>query len=454
MKGSQLLDKMELIHPAYIDAAEKRPPEKKKKGLGWSAIAACLCLSLALIFLISHYREPLSDLISREQKTLLNATPEPPGADHPQASGLAHISPSAASEPTSGEAAAGLPSAALSAREKITIPDLVSGGMGFEGYSYHDISELKNGNPWSEEMKLKSLPVYKSGIFDPDGLYTPKGLTLAEMEEILHQAAAHLGFELLSTEEHRDGYMRTKESIVKDETSVTSLEGSFDQGSLEVRADGSITCRFSGEGLDLPEELSMTYSRTDDAQAEKTLAWLSETYADFLAFDKAEACSWGDFNIYNEFNRRYEFFEAAGDDTQKILNYNFRRAGFAPGDTGKLISIRKNDDLTAAEKMGDYPLISVEEARTRLINGHYQTSVPVEFPGEDAIAKVELIYRTGGQEEVFLPYYRFYVLLPSGAKGVPPEENETGLKNYGAYYVPALSDDDVKNMPTYDGHFN
>ena len=104
--------------------------------------------------------------------------------------------------------------------------------------------------------------------------------------------------------------------------------------------------------------------------------------------------------------------------------------------------------------MGDYPLISVEEARTRLINGHYQTSAPVEFPGEDAIAKVELIYRTGGQEEVFLPYYRFYVLLPSGAKGVPPEDSETGLKNYGAYYVPALSDDDVKNMPTYDGHFN
>lgn len=72
------------------------------------------------------------------------------------------------------------------------------------------------------------------------------------------------------------------------------------------------------------------------------------------------------------------------------------------------------------------------------------------MPGEEHIAKVELVYRTGSHEGIWLPYYRFLVYLPE-------EENvatQYGMKSYGAYYVPAVDGKYIANMPTYDGSFN
>jgi hypothetical protein len=63
------------------------------------------------------------------------------------------------------------------------------------------------------------------------------------------------------------------------------------------------------------------------------------------------------------------------------------------------------------------------------------------------VAKVELVYRTGGTEQYFMPYYRFYVELPD-------MERENGLKTYGAYYVPAVEGEYISNMPVWDGRFN
>lgn len=46
MRGSEFLNKMELIDSAYIEAADAAPKAKKKGWTGWrAAVAACLCLS-------------------------------------------------------------------------------------------------------------------------------------------------------------------------------------------------------------------------------------------------------------------------------------------------------------------------------------------------------------------------------------------------------------------------
>ena len=47
MRGIELLDKMELIDPAYIEAADARPQKKRNVWLKWGAVAACLCLVIA-----------------------------------------------------------------------------------------------------------------------------------------------------------------------------------------------------------------------------------------------------------------------------------------------------------------------------------------------------------------------------------------------------------------------
>ena len=138
--------------------------------------------------------------------------------------------------------------------------------------------------------------------------------------------------------------------------------------------------------------------------------------------------------------------------TERILNYNFRTAQFAPDDNGNLMLIRLNDDLCTAEKIGEYPLISVSRAKEKLLEGKYQTSVPVAMPGETYIAKVELIYRSGPMEETLLPYYRFYVELQDGDGLNMTMDN--GLKTFGAFYVPAIQDAYISNLSTYDGWFN
>lgn len=47
MNGSEFLDKMALVDPAYIEAAEAAPAARKKVWTGWrAAMAACLCLVL------------------------------------------------------------------------------------------------------------------------------------------------------------------------------------------------------------------------------------------------------------------------------------------------------------------------------------------------------------------------------------------------------------------------
>ena len=43
MRGNDFLDKMELIEPAYVEAAEAEPKKKKNIWIKWGAVAACLC---------------------------------------------------------------------------------------------------------------------------------------------------------------------------------------------------------------------------------------------------------------------------------------------------------------------------------------------------------------------------------------------------------------------------
>lgn len=61
MKGNELLDKMELIDPAYVEAADARPEKKKKVWLKWGAVAACLCIIAGLITAIPHFSRNQTD---------------------------------------------------------------------------------------------------------------------------------------------------------------------------------------------------------------------------------------------------------------------------------------------------------------------------------------------------------------------------------------------------------
>ncbi|MGN1307933.1 MAG: hypothetical protein ACI4V3_09720 [Faecousia sp.] len=400
MRGDSLLDKMELIDPAYVEAAEEVPKRKRSGWLKWGSLAAGLCLVIAAAFLLARHSAPQQ------------------------------------SDPSS--------------LKTITIPEFSGRAMGFEGYMYYDISELNNGNPWSADMHLTSLPVYQNGAYDPSGAGIPTGLSEEEMTERLNLTAAALGLEVLSTGVITDG-QEEKDTGTAPNADPTAIHAETNGGTIDVQADGGIIYFLPDEGFSLPDGYSFTYSNTTDAEAERVLSYLTETYRELLGFEAPKAISPGDYNIYGEFSRSYQVYDASEDDIENILNYNFCRVSFYPDENGNLSGIRINDGLLSAEKLGDYPIISVEEATERLIAGNYQTSVPAAFSGEEDIGKVELVYRTGRLEEVLLPYYRFYVLLPDTMNSSAAAQ---GLQTYGVYYVPAIAEEYIANMPTYDGSFN
>lgn len=388
MRGTELLDKMELVNAAFVQAADQPPAGKRRGRIRWLAVAACFCF--VAVAALALWR---------------GSTP----AQH------------------------------APALEKLRIPDLVPGGMGFEGYLYYRAAELENGNPWHEGMALSSLPVYRNAAYDASGLGIAKGLDEAQMRALLDSAVSALG-----------AAVRSVETVTAEGAdTVTELRAATDRGELRAQADGTLVYLLPDGGLALPAGYSFTVSGTTDGAARETIAYLAERYSALLRMTAPVPVTGGDYNIYGEYRRTYAVYDAGETDAEGIVNYNLCSASFVPTEDGRLGSIRIRNALAAAETLGDYPIVSADEARQRLRAGNYQTSAPCALPEDADIAGVELVYRTGSREQLLLPYYRFYVRLPDADM-----EYADGLQLYGAYYVPAIADAYLENMPVYDGQFN
>lgn len=335
----------------------------------------------------------------------------------------------------------------------LTIAENTDGDMGFEGYMAYDISDLVNNNPWSEAAQLDTLPVYKNQLSVSKDFFIV-GADLEKMRKLLDETARRLGLHTdtlqvtddVPDEETRQRITEKLEGDVPDGYfAPTKLIAKVDGMELTVLQEMSAIVSFEPVARTLPKQ----YNFTDFASYKEIMAvakYLQNEYADFIQMENPQINIYdGDYNIDKRQNYQIGFFDAGKDTVEGIINYNFRQVTFSCDDEGKLSQISLNQpDLS--EKTGDYPIITPEEAKAFLMKRNYITTVPYEFPGEDYIAKTELVYRTGAREQYFMPYYRFYVELP--------EEERDGMKTYGVYYVPAVEEKYISNMPLWDGSFN
>ncbi len=452
MNENDFLDKMELIDPAYVEAADKAPKKKRAAWLKWGAVAACLCVAAAIVVAVVPQRgEPQpSEPIHLGTTAPSESERESDAPTEPKTEKPSERETEAMTERNSDTVSL----------EKITIPDLYA-GFGFEGFAVYDISEYRRGNPWSPDMELTTLPVYRNGAYDPSRAGVPRGFTEEEMKKQLERYADAFGLTILSTETKWENvYVKIHDP--RTERKAVWVEAQTDGGVLRAAASGGVSLEPSRKRAMLPEGYRFTNSSTTDEEAGKTLAYLTERYADVLGLAQPAAVTYGDYNIDGEFYRSYEVYDDAGTAEEVILNYNFRRVRFISdehsgdasekSEAGALRRIVLGDGLLLAEKLGDYPIISAEEAKELLLSGHGQSSVPPDYPAPTAetVEHVELIYRIGALEEVLLPYYRFDVRLPDKSNCGA----ELGLKSYGVYYVPAIAAEYITNMPTYTGWFN
>lgn len=332
----------------------------------------------------------------------------------------------------------------------LAVSDGSDGEMGFEGYMAYDISELVNANPWKESMEISTLPVYENPLSYDDN-YIVTGMDFAEMRELLIEIAGRMGMEEDSLEIADDvPDEETQKKIMEKYEAVGDRvpEGYFAPTKLLTRMEGmkiaveaSMTAVISFEpALTLPGEYHFTHYASYD-ETLKTARYLEKEYEALIGMENPVINVYGGgYDIYLRQSYHIEFYEPGENEKDSILNYNFNPVAFYCNDEGKLFLARifKRD---LSRKLGDYPVITAEEAKELLEKNNYITNVPYEMPGMDYVKKVELIYRTGEREKYFMPYYRFYVELPEA-------EREGGVKTYGAYYVPAVEGRYLIDMPS------
>lgn len=386
MNGNEFLDKMSLADPAYVEEAD-RPVKKRTTWRRWGAMAACLAVLLGVGFLFFPRSSP--------------DTPDPVQTE--------------------------LPTLPVSMGPSL-------GGYGYEGYYVRDISELKNTSPSQIGSLPDTLPVFRNAA----GGYPLQAATeeyKAKMLTLCRSVAGRLGWDAEKTaevwEERSDGLAPTT-------VTATGADGV----KIEVDQFMTVTISYPDRNRPFSENVLPTY---DDAHklAEKLLA----EYRDLMNFANPQICiTGGYYNIDGEQSYDIAFVETGGTQTEELLEFFFHGAEFFCNEDGepRIIRLRCTD---LSDKVGDYPIITAQQAQAQLVAGHYITSCGWEMPGEAYIRKVELVYRTGEYDEYFMPYYRFYVELLEEA----PVE---GCMHLAAYYVPAVAEEYLAPLSTWDGRFN
>ena len=119
------------------------------------------------------------------------------------------------------------------------------------------------------------------------------------------------------------------------------------------------------------------------------------------------------------------------------------RVTLIPGEDGRLRSLRLEG---APESLGNYPLISLEEATELVLNGGELPGTLNTLRAEDIVG-VTLVYHIGMYDEYYAPYYCFAFAERESGEMLPE-----GFAGYSLYYVPAVSGEYLS--PGWDGGGN
>lgn len=408
-----------------------------------SVLAACAFLVVGMGLLVMQHSELFGD-----NAILTSSTPSGKGY-----SGSAGLSSSIANSKAASDGASSnsenvtsssrfpselTPSANL---PTLTLPQnpLAGGGMGCEGYYAYNISDLKNANPWSAEENIQVLPVFKRAK-EIDGTGYTFDADTGTMKKLLIETGKNFGLYI-------------DDSDINTQTdSIHQVNGSrvvvsyvwVKQGNtkLMVNAQLAAEAEFSpslslpkGDRLALEAPYSVLQQTALDFEKEHRL-WLG------MLNPKTDIHG-GDYTsdakqqLYNT-----RVFDDSGSIIDKIMNYNFNYAEPIGDENGNLGGVRiHTPDLSNI--IGNYPIISLDQAQQLLAAGKCIANGPSEkFPGNQYVKKGELIYRADSLDNIFIPYYRFYVEDPS-------QKQANGLKSYGAFYVPAVEQKYIANMPIH-----
>ncbi len=303
------------------------------------------------------------------------------------------------------------------------------GGMGFEGSDSLTLEHSDDISPWNEQIKIDKLPVYKNLLYRYEG-QEKSYFSEADLLKVAQEYSELLGEEIISYEKLTDDF---NERIVRNVIAQTQNH------QVSVGSDGGVSIVFKN-----PEGL------TD-------LSAVEEKYP-FLFDENDVVGKYQEFSIHGEpLGSYYKKYEKGETVEQSVVNYTLKKMRFTHSENGEIRSVNINTQQRFSEKLGDYPVISFDEAKEKLLDGQYVSSVDeVSYISsgrveERLIRKVDIIYYTGNNQQLFMPYYRFYIwlnLLPFERTGLPED-----YEHYGFFYVPAVPEEYFVNYELFDGEF-
>ncbi len=356
-------------------------------------------------------------------------------------------------------------------KEEYTVPGGAGEGHGFEIYLARDISDLDRGNPWDPTYPLDTLPVYKNLAYNAHPHEAPLSyLSAEEMLEIAEGVAENLGEEILRYIVLSYNYHSVEMENTTEVENPATLFAYTESTVVRVSTTGGYSYQFANEEfpynipekeLILPSEFHFEKTTTED-YVKKVVEYINDNYSQYFSSDSFEVVF--PLKPYNFepnqeeqliFSGGWSVYETVdGDYLQTLMNYYFHTANFGLYDTyddsnNRVISnkisgispIQSTSEVL--NKLGDYPLITHDEALELLLDGSYITDV---FPdalkngviSREDVHDCELVYRTNKYK---LPYYMFFVELKSGC-GVHDDylAEDPTLKLYGTFYVPAIEE--------------
>ena len=340
--------------------------------------------------------------------------------------GARALTPQAAPEPTPD---ASLPVLELDA-------GLFTDGQGAFLLRMRSFSEYSFGSPWSADAELAALPVFANPVEYAPVEQNRAALSWDEpaMRERLLGLAASLGIDA-----GEDDIVCALDA----DGALWSLALSGGGVSIEVERDLSARVDFETP-LELPVEFGYDSPR---ANYEAAGEYFAEHYAARFGIENPRWSVGGGEYKYDGVTQRYSLriYEAGKNVAESLVNYCFGGLTLIPGEDGGLRSLRLG--LTPAS-LGNYPLISLEEAAELVLNGGELPGTLNTLRAED-IAGVTLVYHVGIYDEYYMPYYCFaFVEREPFYTEVLPE----GFTGYSLYYVPAVSGEYLS--PVWDGSIN
>lgn len=445
MNKEALFEAMNEIDEKYIlEASDISSPQKNKRihyfrNLGLIAAGLLLIVGIGLLAIPSHK----NNLIAGDDVPNVN-TPDvnTPSVSTPDINTPETDTPNVQTPTVPSEYIAVEPTDSTSELAKLDIDtgSFYETAMGFEGLMAYDVSELMDESPWNKDISIDTLPVFEN-VYDAEGSGIITNPDLTEMTAVLYEISTRFGLTPVEADfEYSMG-------MTDDGTEIPYAISYSENGiTLATESDLTTTVTFK-PALTIPDQYNNTYKASFKDVTEIS-DYFKSAYQHLLNMDSPIThIGSGDYDISASQFFTIHYYEDSADFVTALLNNTFYNVQFYQNTENSLDLIRfYRTDLS--NLIGYYPIITWQEAEQLLINGNYITTVPIDFPGKEYIKKTELIYRNGHMEDIYMPYYRILVELPS------MYQEDTGLNTYGAYYVPAVKEEYLTNIPVWDGAFN